>query len=488
MNAFFEKQNPLEMKKKYYVMSTFLLAMAVSVSAQDLQFEEAQITLPTIEGPTLAFSDVDGDGDQDFYVTGYDMDVEVGEDPLQGHLFLNDGLGNFTESTENSFVGGFRTLKFIDVDGDGDEDLFSTVEFDGTKVQLYINDGNGVFTDEVTTAFDNVLGSTFEFADIDGDNDPDLIISNDENFGGATRLYLNDGAGVFTENLDAGFVGIKFGDIACADVDGDGDMDVMISGVTIGNTYLLEAYINDGSGSFTNVSGAPFSEDYGDMEFADIDNDGDMDMISSEFSAETIKVYENNGIGLYSESTTSSFAWLNNRAFRVLDIDNDNDMDIMLVGLDMSVFDTEEKAIIYTNDGTGVFTEATGTGIAGFTGNATFDLADVNGDGGLDLLMQDLDVDKLYLNISPGLDIVENNFVNLFEVYPNPTSRDVNLHFETVQKELVMSLTDVYGKLIERVNYKETAEVQYELKQSTGIYFLEVVSGDQRAVVKLIKE
>lgn len=464
-----------------------LLAMGVGASAQDIQFVEADITLANMEGPTLAFSDVDGDGDQDFYLTGYDLDNEVGG-PLLGYLYLNDGDGNFTISTETSFVGGFRDIEFIDIDGDGDEDLFTVLDNDGTEVQLYINDGSGVFTDEVDTAFEGVVGTVFEFADIDGDNDPDLIIANDENFGGATRLYINDGDGVFTEEADAGFVGIKFGHIACADIDGDDDMDVMISGVTIGNTYLLEAYLNDGSGAFTNISGAPFSEDYGDMEFVDIDNDGDMDMISSEFSASSIKIYENNGIGLYSELTTSSFTELSNRDFRVLDLDNDNDMDIMLVGRATSVFGQPELAIIYQNDGTGVFTEVTDTGIDGFSGNATFDFADVNGDGGIDLLIQDFDQQKLYKNNSPGLDIVENNFAQTFQIYPNPVSEAVNLQFETSQKELQLSLTDVSGKQIELLQYRDVQSVQYTLNQSTGIYFLEILSGEQAAVVKLIKE
>lgn len=476
----------IEMKKNYFFCA-MLFAMAASTSAQDIQFTENNIALGNMEGPEMAFSDVDNDGDQDLYVTGYNLDAEGGE-TLTGHLYINDGDGNFVESTETSFVGGFRTLEFIDIDGDGDEDLFSTVDYDGTKVQLYINDGNGVFTDQVTTAFDGVVGSTFEFADIDGDDDPDLIIANDENFGGATRLYINDGSGVFTEDTAAGLAGIKFGDISCADLDGDDDMDLVISGVTIGNTKLLEAYINDGSGDFTNISFSIFSDDYADIEFTDIDNDGDMDMITSEFDHYTIKVYENNGIGIYSEVTANSFTELSNRDFRVLDIDNDNDMDIVIAGINQSVFGMPAQTIIYQNDGAGVFTEATGTGIIGFSGNTAFEFADVNNDGGIDLVVKDLDQQRLYMNSSPGLEIVEDKFAQAFQVYPNPTSGTLNLQFETTQETLQLNLTDISGKQIARVNYTDVQSVEYDLNQATGMYFLELVSGEQHAVIKLMKQ
>jgi hypothetical protein len=79
--------------------------------------------------------------------------------------------------------------------------------------------------------FENVRASSIAFADVDRDNDQDaLIIGANKSGGRIAKLYINDGTGGFTEMTDNTFEGVTDGSIAFADVDGDNDQDLLITG------------------------------------------------------------------------------------------------------------------------------------------------------------------------------------------------------------------------------------------------------------------
>ncbi|MEO1437527.1 MAG: FG-GAP-like repeat-containing protein [Bacteroidota bacterium] len=177
----------------------------------------------------LGIADVDGDNDLDVFEANENGNL----------LHINDGNGFFTNETANRLPTAFnlesRKVTFGDVDGDNDLDLFlSNVSFipgRDPKNRLYINDGNGFFTDEsfprIPTEFDQTLEAIFE--DIDLDNDLDLITGN---FAGAPiKVYENDGTGNFTENTIETFGQLYFRDalgIIAADLNGDGLRDLYI--------------------------------------------------------------------------------------------------------------------------------------------------------------------------------------------------------------------------------------------------------------------
>ena len=103
---------------------------------------------------SIAFSDVDSDGDDDFLLTGGD---DLGE--RISKLYTNDGLGNFTEMAGTPFDEVYASsIAFSDVDGDGDEDVLITGEngSDEEIAKLYTNDGMVSSNDDLKT--ENSLG------------------------------------------------------------------------------------------------------------------------------------------------------------------------------------------------------------------------------------------------------------------------------------------------------------------------------------------
>lgn len=233
-----------------------------------------------------------------------------------------------------------------DINGDGNEDFF----IGGAKGQpgsIYLNWGNGRFEEKKQPKLE--LDSLFEdtaatFADIDGDNDLDLIIGSGGNEMGESmnyipRLYLNDGNGTFTasENqLPA--VDQNVSVIAPSDFDGDGDIDLFVGSRSVVTLFgvdpkhlLLE---NQGDGTFKDVTEKKaFHLKYAGMitaaVWADMDGDAKKDLIvTTDWGAP--KIFKNSGRGLQKmeSSLAAQSGWWN--TLQTADLDNDGDQDLVL--------------------------------------------------------------------------------------------------------------------------------------------------------------
>ncbi|MEO0625865.1 MAG: VCBS repeat-containing protein, partial [Bacteroidota bacterium] len=151
-------------------------------------------------------------------------------------------------------------MAFADIDNDGDQDLMIIGRRNTTiSTTLYVNDGAGQYIEVSETPFDQVWLGAIAFADVDGDNDQDVLITGLSNVSELiAKLYLNDGTGTFTEAMNTPFEGVNFSAIAFADIDGDNDQDVLITGTTAGESSIADLYLNNGSGIFSLVSDTPF--------------------------------------------------------------------------------------------------------------------------------------------------------------------------------------------------------------------------------------
>ena len=264
-----------------------------------------EVLVNSYAAPALA--DIDGDGDIDAVVGAMDGTLRT---------YINTA-GVFTEVTgaANPLDGValviFSTPSFVDIDGDGDMDLV-VGDVHGTLRTLA--NTAGVFT-ELTEAANPLNGltvpgySTPGFADIDGDGDMDMVVGT---FNGTLRTFANT-AGVFAElaGADNPFDGVDVGTTSApsfVDLDGDGDMDAVVGS----DAGTLHSFQNDGTGVFTELTGADnpfdglFVEAYSRPSFGDIDGDGDSDMVVGEWNG-TLIGFLNDGAGVFTEQVRRGY-------------------------------------------------------------------------------------------------------------------------------------------------------------------------------------
>ncbi len=354
-----------------------------------------------VEEGSIAFADVDGDQDQDVLITGKAYSENT------ARLHINDGQGNFSEVTGTPFEGVYRSsVAFADVDGDQDQDVLITGEDNNEQLttKLYINDGNGNFSEKADSPFLGVSSGDVAFADVDGDLDQDVLITGWNGSHPTTTLYANDGSGNFSVVSDTPFAEVYLSAVAFADVDGDQDQDVLITGdQDHGLSAIL--YINDGQGNFSEVGDAPFSEVYrSSIAFADVDGDLDQDVLISGWNGShpTTALYTNDSEGNFSKATNTHFVGVISGAISFADIDGDLDQDVLITG-DKGLF--ESTTNLYKNDGSGNFSEAEDDSFTEVY-RSSIAFADVDSDQDLDVLITgDIlfqSVAKLYINDGAG--------------------------------------------------------------------------------------
>ena len=435
----------------------------------------------------IAFADIDGDNDQDVLITGDNGTEKITK------LYTNNGSGTFTLVTGTPFDGvSYSSIAFADIDGDNDQDVLITGDNGTEKIaKLYINNGSGTFTLATGTPFDGVSYSSIAFADIDGDNDQDVLITGDNGTEKTTRLYTNNGSGTFTLVTGTPFVNISNGSIAFADVDGDNDQDLLITGSD--NVSMSQStatlYTNNGSGIFTKVTPAVFDAvRNSSISFADIDGDNDQDLLISGISGlrETI-LYTNSGNGTFTKVTGTPFQGLSDGSVAFADIDNDNDQDLLITGWSGD----EGVSKLYTNNGSGTFTEVTGTPFENVY-NSSIAFADIDGDNDQDIFItgysfrtgyNSQEISKLYRN-SAIVGILETVNEIDFKLYPNPVFNQLSI-INNELSILKIDIIDVMGKTIKTITENTNSIDVSEL--SKGTYFIKIQTTKRQINKRLVK-
>lgn len=233
--------------------------------------------------------------------------------------FNNVGGGKFTRSRNlTGNVGFINATEPADLDGDGDADLL--VVRDG-GVNWYENLGGGLLGPPQFIVAENAID--LQAADIDGDGDQDFVTTFD------LAWYENDGTGSFAAPqafLDTN--GWEYG-VEIADLDSDGDNDVLSISV---NQSQLSWWENLGGGSFATkviISTEEFAARYIDAE--DLDGDGDLDLVTASYGNSTIGWYENLGGTVFSSRQLVA-AIDRPGAVIAVDVDGDGDRDITCSG------------------------------------------------------------------------------------------------------------------------------------------------------------
>lgn len=225
--------------------------------------------------------------------------------------------------TIDTFAHDAQQVSSGDLDGDGDIDAVAIMR-DEHRVSWYENtDGQGSFGPEQIIATVS-FGKSIFIADFDGDGDLDIAS------GGATHIYWheNNGSGSFntTHTITAAANGAE--SIYAADLDGDGDLD--LTSVSSGADKLCWYDNTDGLGSFGPQIIISTGPDYGEGVWAaDINGDGDIDLITASYLDDEVAWYENLGNGSWGPTQIISNTQDGAQDVFVADLDGDLDMDVV---------------------------------------------------------------------------------------------------------------------------------------------------------------
>ncbi len=260
---------------------------------------------------SASWSDYDADGDLDLYLGTTKMHGHRWGQPNM--LYRNDN-GVFTRISENAIVadtGYSYGVAWSDYDGDGDQDLFTTnfcdednpdgFDYIGQGNRLYRNNGDGTFVSTGEGDIVSAIGGSFggSWGDYDNDGDQDLYVTNAGVGDTANFLYRNDGGDNFTGIEGGEEVNIAGNSRSGSwgDFDNDGYLDIVVT--TFGGSLPNYLFHNNGDGTFTRVFESLF--DNGAVmsvgsAWGDYDKDGDLDLVIANYGSDN-ELFENTGNG-----------------------------------------------------------------------------------------------------------------------------------------------------------------------------------------------
>ena len=351
--------------------------------AADPSWTAADIATSASGARSVFVADMDGDGDMDIVSASY-ADNTIA-------WYENNGAADPSWAAADiaTSASGAIAVYIADMDNDGDLDILSASYVDDT-IAWYENDGAA---DPSWTAADIVTNvdeahSVFA-ADMDGDGDMDILSASRDD----DKIYWHENDGAADPSWTAAVVATSADapqSVFAADVDNDGDMDILSASRS---DDAIAWYDNDGAANptWTATDIATSADNATSVFVADMDNDGDMDVVSSSSNDDTIAWYENDGAASNSQTARGISAWTEvvagssfDNANDVIhaDIDGDGDLDMVAVSSG-----NDDDVSWFINDGSPAGAGWTEVAIDNNVANAlSVAVADVDNDGDLDVI------------------------------------------------------------------------------------------------------
>ncbi|WP_223034233.1 T9SS type A sorting domain-containing protein [Hanstruepera marina] len=394
--------------------------------------------------------------------------------------YKNNGNGTFTLQTlVSSTLTNVNGLAIADLDNDNDKDIIATSE-SLNKVVWFENDGSGNFGTEQLIDNGLLRAGSVKVGDINGDNTIDIaVVAYDADL---VSWYSNNGSGSFGPAQTISSLNNSGPrDLDLADYDLDGDLDIVVG---FGKIYSVKLYNNNlsqtGNATFTVETNNVVSGNYyiNDVSFGDVDNDGDLEILKVDLLTNTA-YYDKQSDGTFTE-TVFSTSNVYPAAAMVSDLD-DNSVNDVTIGY--SSTDPTDKMTWYldSNPSNEDIIDNTQNDIYSFTVN------DFDNDGDLD--MASISSNENHLNwfenttYNSTLSIDDYSAEDI-SIYPNPTTNILNVKLNNYE---ALDYT-VYNALGQKVlNSKLNAEIESidvsHLKN--GIYLLTIK--DANLTYKFIK-
>ncbi|MEL6615165.1 MAG: FG-GAP-like repeat-containing protein, partial [Bacteroidota bacterium] len=315
-------------------------------------------------------------------------------------------------------VGSYSSASVADLDSDGDFDVLAGGG-DGS-FRYFENTAGAGNTPAFAAAQTNPFGLTNEgpdskpsVADLDGDGDLDVLAG----VGNGSFTYFENTAGAGNTPAFAaaqtnpfGLLGLAYRSVpSVADLDGDGDMDVL-AGETNGNFVYFENTAGAGNtptfaAAQTNPFGLTDVGYYSAPGVADLDGDGDLDVLAGEYDGNLFYFENTTGAGntpTFAAAQTDPFGLADvgrYSALSVADLDGDGDLDVLAGEYDGSFFYFENTVVTppaFAAAQTNPF------GLTRLTVESKLSVADLDGDGDLDVLAGDRTGDFFYFENTAG--------------------------------------------------------------------------------------
>lgn len=353
-------------------------------------FGSEQLISTAVDYPSdLCTSDLDGDGDPDL------VSASSNDNKIAWYENVSGIFG--TQQILSLIAGQAKTIDAADVDGDGDLDIVSGSASDA-KIALYENLGFATFSPQIVLA---ILTSTpissIYLSDITGDNAPDIIIHSGHNTGaGNCKWLINSGTGTYGSVFAAPALFSQVRSVYPADMDSDGDRDILLSNSTDGLVHYL---INSGTSDFNTYSTiSKLVQTPRMIAVADLDSDGLKDLagVSTTFGG-SVFWYKNLGGDNFGDQLVISIGNLNDpMSIEIADFDNDIDQDILVTCL------TSNSIVWYKNDGAGNFSAQIVITTL-INGPRQTEILDIENDGDFDIIICSNSDDQLLCIENLGL-------------------------------------------------------------------------------------
>lgn len=408
----------------------------------------------TIHPRDYTVGDFNNDGKSDIFIADHGTDIN----PFPGianKLYLQNSSGQLVNSPSNipTIPDFSHHTASADIDNDGDMDIYVCNIYNQTQVGPYflINNGSGNFT-KVNNNFPAAIANltsvymASRFADIDNDNDKDLILGALDGSGIAKDLILlNNGSGVFTPGLPLpnrygsaiwGTVGL-----VARDFNNDGWVDLLMSTLQMYQTCHLQLLLNNQNGTFTDA---------------------------------TANIPQN------WPTTNTWVKWI-----EVGDFNSDGYLDIVCT----SHFGTNPK--LYFNNGNAVFIDASDRlNLPNTSGLVSTKVGDYDNDGILEIAFLDnnnkIIIAKKIQNYVLNTNSFTSNQIQDIVVYPNPFSSNFSIKIPENEAFKFLTIFDPLGKKIySTTTFQENFSIDH---LSKGIYLLNIETDKHKYSKKIIKK
>ncbi|MDP3683748.1 MAG: VCBS repeat-containing protein, partial [Ignavibacteria bacterium] len=435
--------------------SVFDESDAVFTIQQLEQFtEQTSISLLGLGLSSVAWGDYNNDGYLDILLTGRND----ASHPFT-IIYKNNGNGTFTEQTNATLTSASSgSAAWGDYDNDGYLDVLLTgYTISGPVSQIYKNNGDGTFALLTSVSLPGVGNSSVAWGDYDNDGKLDILLTGNSFGARISKIYKNNGNGIFTEQTSVLLTGVYNSSVAWGDYDNDGYLDILLTGLNDVSGQVSIIYKNNGDGTFTEQTSVFLAGvEQGSVAWGDYDNDGYLDILLTGLNGtnQISKIYKNNWDGTFTEQTSASLTGVSNSSVAWGDYNNDGLLDILLTGYEMN---NNPISKIYKNMGEGIFDEQTSASLIGVA-NSSAVWGDYDNDGALDILLTGYTtgsgyVSKIYKNINAVLNTASTAPTNLTSsVSGNDVSFNWDKSYDEQTPQNGLSYNLLIGSTLESVD------------------------------------